>query len=195
MYVFLQEYRFFTSVATIGCVQVGLLEAWRAVTACTVRSVTTCTVRSMVTFSFNWHGCTGRLIVFVMEDLSWSGRECSTNRVQLTVGCLPSLQHSTHHQERMLLLSTFSSSRCANTLHSVLNSRSCPLPSRSMQKGQEKTRQECYCPAVLYLCTCNMPESFDVNMIMCDVCLSWFHFSCVNLSKEPDCWTCSNCCT
>ena len=144
--VFLQEYRFFTSVATIGCVQVGLLEAWRSVTACTVRS--------MVTFSFNWHDCTGRLIVFVMEDSLWSGNECSANRVHLTVGCLPSLQHSTQHQERMLLLSTLSSSRCANTLHSVLNSRSCPPSLSKHAKGarEDKTRMLLSSCIVLVIC-------------------------------------------
>ena len=67
-----------------------------------------------------------------------------------------------------------------------------PFPLEACKRGRRRQDQNV---TVQLYCTCNMPESFDVNMIMCDVCLSWFHFSCVNLSKEPNCWTCSNCCT
>ncbi len=44
-------------------------------------------------------------------------------------------------------------------------------------------------------CVCQLPESFDDNMIMCDSCENWFHFKCVNIttSNTPDTWKCSNC--
>ena len=67
-----------------------------------------------------------------------------------------------------------------------------PFPLEACKRGRRRQDQNV---TVQLYCTCNMPESFDVNILMCDVCLSWFHFSCVNLSKEPDCPTCSNCCT
>jgi len=44
-------------------------------------------------------------------------------------------------------------------------------------------------------CDCNMPEVYD-NMIACDKCEEWFHFSCAGLKSPPEFesqWCCSKC--
>ena len=43
-------------------------------------------------------------------------------------------------------------------------------------------------------CVCQLPESYDSNMIQCDKCSSWFHFKCINLHfPVPDIWFCTSC--
>ena len=43
-------------------------------------------------------------------------------------------------------------------------------------------------------CFCNMPEMYDLNMISCDHCKKWFHFSCAGINRViPESWTCSIC--
>ena len=42
-------------------------------------------------------------------------------------------------------------------------------------------------------CNCNMPASFDKEMVECEKCLKWFHFRCVALADEPQNWTCMSC--
>ena len=41
-------------------------------------------------------------------------------------------------------------------------------------------------------CYCRMPESFDVEMVACDVCDSWYHVKCVNVSVS-DSFVCRYC--
>ena len=52
----------------------------------------------------------------------------------------------------------------------------------------------CFRKIKLY-CICNMPETYDNRMILCDGCNSWFHCCCVLLStkKIPDTWLCNAC--
>ena len=45
-------------------------------------------------------------------------------------------------------------------------------------------------------CVCQLPESYDSNMIQCDKCSLWYHFKCMNLRSDstvPDTWYCSTC--
>ena len=45
-------------------------------------------------------------------------------------------------------------------------------------------------------CVCQLPESYDSNMIQCDKCSLWYHFKCMNLHSDstvPDTWYCSTC--
>ena len=45
-------------------------------------------------------------------------------------------------------------------------------------------------------CFCKMPAQLDSEMIQCDSCQQWFHFSCVgvdNSSKVPEQWYCDKC--
>ena len=45
-------------------------------------------------------------------------------------------------------------------------------------------------------CICQLPESYDSNMVQCDKCSSWYHFKCMNLcsdSSVSDTWYCSTC--
>ena len=42
-------------------------------------------------------------------------------------------------------------------------------------------------------CTCRRPDSYD-DMILCNICDSWYHFKCVRLRKAPLAdWFCFNC--
>ncbi len=50
--------------------------------------------------------------------------------------------------------------------------------------------------AVWYCGVCTKAIDDDAeNSIMCDSCLSWFHFCCVSLKKSPKCkqWFCRQC--
>ena len=45
-------------------------------------------------------------------------------------------------------------------------------------------------------CVCQLPESYDSNMIQCDKRSLWYHFKCMNLRSDstvPDTWYCSTC--
>ena len=42
-------------------------------------------------------------------------------------------------------------------------------------------------------CSCNMPAQYDTEMIQCDRCGQWFHFSCVKLDSAPEQWLCFQC--
>lgn len=49
--------------------------------------------------------------------------------------------------------------------------------------------------AVKVYCKCRMPEQFDNQMVYCNKCHVWFHFTCENLVEEPNKrhWVCSSC--
>ena len=45
-------------------------------------------------------------------------------------------------------------------------------------------------------CICGLPDSYDSNMIECDKCKTWIHFSCVGIKshKSTSQFSCSSCC-
>ena len=46
---------------------------------------------------------------------------------------------------------------------------------------------------IVVYCPCKKPDSFQ-NMIQCDQCGDWFHYTCAKVIKAPDDdWFCSNC--
>ena len=46
---------------------------------------------------------------------------------------------------------------------------------------------------IVVYCPCKKPDSFQ-NMIQCDQCGVWFHYTCAKVVKPPDDdWFCSNC--
>ena len=42
-------------------------------------------------------------------------------------------------------------------------------------------------------CCCRMPESFDRQMIQCDICEGWFHYKCCEIIHAPGSFVCINC--
>ena len=42
-------------------------------------------------------------------------------------------------------------------------------------------------------CVCGMPESFDSEMVQCEVCEGWFHFKCMHIRTAPEHWSCNTC--
>lgn len=45
-------------------------------------------------------------------------------------------------------------------------------------------------------CVCGMPDSYDSNMIECDTCKTWIHFSCAGIKshESTSLFSCSSCC-
>lgn len=41
-------------------------------------------------------------------------------------------------------------------------------------------------------CSCKLPESFDVKMVECELCMQWFHYKCVGITDtcRTDNWLC-----
>ena len=39
-------------------------------------------------------------------------------------------------------------------------------------------------------CVCSLPESYDSEMVQCELCE---HFKCMNIVSVPEYWTCTNC--
>ena len=45
-------------------------------------------------------------------------------------------------------------------------------------------------------CVCRMPDHYDTNMVQCEACEGWYHYSCMGIKKErdiPEVWKCGYC--
>ena len=68
-----------------------------------------------------------------------------------------------------------------------------PFPKSSTHESLPRPMTTCH--EIELYCHCRMPEEYDIVMISCDVCLKWFHCTCVkvNPDKVPDNWMCVDC--
>lgn len=70
----------------------------------------------------------------------------------------------------------------------------CPFPQSVGQLSLELPRPTCQVLSILVYCHCHMPDIFNSNMIACDHCKRWYHFSCVGITKKvPERWQCTSC--
>ena len=72
----------------------------------------------------------------------------------------------------------------------------CPFPQRTdLSPLSELPRPTCRMLNVKLYCHCLMPDNYDPEMILCDRCKKWYHYSCVGIhsKKVPKTWKCSRC--
>ena len=72
----------------------------------------------------------------------------------------------------------------------------CPFPQRTdLSPLTELPRPTCRLLSVKLYCYCLMPDNYDKNMILCDRCKKWYHYSCVGINKKniPKTWKCARC--
>lgn len=75
------------------------------------------------------------------------------------------------------------------------NGKVTPFP-RALKIEDSVVRPKLGYLSVEVFCYCKMPAQFDTEMIQCDTCQLWYHYSCVHLdtSNIPDNWECPRCC-
>ena len=63
------------------------------------------------------------------------------------------------------------------------------------RKSTNFLRSQSQSITIALYCTCRMPDIYDKQMISCDMCEEWFHFTCQKLlkSKKENFWACPNC--
>ena len=70
----------------------------------------------------------------------------------------------------------------SSSISSFQNDRNLYIPGPSLKK------------ILKVYCVCRLPDNGDDNMIFCNVCKEWFHYTCVNISKAPPGpYTCCGC--
>ena len=72
----------------------------------------------------------------------------------------------------------------------------CPFPQRTdLSPLTELPRPTCRMLNIKLYCLCLMPDNYDPEMILCDRCKKWYHYSCVGIHKKsiPKTWKCSKC--
>ena len=75
-------------------------------------------------------------------------------------------------------------------IHCFTSEEFSPFPVKEGQPSRRCIEKDIFIP--LY-CICSMPESYDKEMIQCDLCEQWYHFRCVKIRKDPGNWTCPRC--
>ena len=65
-----------------------------------------------------------------------------------------------------------------------------PFPTKKGQPPRRCTKRNIH---ICVYCICLLPESYDKEMIQCDMCQEWYHFKCVSIQTPPDNWACPKC--
>ena len=79
-------------------------------------------------------------------------------------------------------------------LHCLEKQLLTPFPPSPLSTAQVKRSPKKQLTINLY-CICEMPESYDSEMVQCDKCQKWFHFKCIGLKNTTitDPWFCAYC--
>ena len=130
----------------------------------------------------------------LLGRMAYSCQWClsSNNRRLTTMGCSVSQQHTMQLSEVTLAhaLTYNESHRRAHLIKCFEQKKLTRFP---QSEKLSVTRPASQNLVIVVYCPCKKPDSFQ-NMIQCDQCGVWFHYTCAKVIKAPDDdWFCSNC--
>ena len=156
-----------------------------------------------------WMSCIIHKVLFVYRTLRKLLLHQTPNRMKppLPVTLMFSLRRYLQHVRKHLLFSiaaayhaavrsdigslTFNESRLRAHLIKCFEQKE--LTRFPQSKKLSVTRPASQNLVIVMYCPCKKPDSFQ-NMIQCDQCGVWFHYTCAKVIKAPDDdWFCSNC--
>ena len=96
-------------------------------------------------------------------------------------------------QGRSPYTASFDQSRMRKHLHTYLQQGVLSSFPKGLKCKEAIPRPKCQLFTVKINCYCGMPDSYDANMIECEECKMWVHFSCAGMNAN-DCLATPFCC-